>query len=92
MSLWTRIFGAKKQEKKAPSIQELKADFQHAFNRQQAACAKMNAASSGLRESVKAWGEANDEATKLIRNMVDREYEEEAKHQTKLGLSSQGAA
>jgi len=90
MKLLERLFGRRKP--KAPSIQELKADFQHAFNRQQAACAKMNAASSGLRESVKAWGEANDEATKLIRNMVDREYDEQERHETKLGLNTQGAA
>lgn len=89
------LFGRRSEVKvkaKQPSIRELKADFQHAFNCQQAACAKMHAASSGLRESVKVWGEANDEATKLIRNMVDREYEEREKHETKLGLNPLSSA
>jgi hypothetical protein len=83
------LFGRRAKKAVKPSLQELKDEFQHAFNCQQAACAKQHAASSGLRESVKAWAEANDEATKLIRTTVDREYDERDKRETKLGLSPQ---
>ena len=63
-----------------------------AVKRHSEACSAQSAAISGLRQSVKEMTEAKKEATTLLRNMVDKEYEQKKKHETKLDLGSTGAA